>query len=597
MIKSRSCPSCLRRVDVSQFSLGSRVRCPYCRTEFQIQPQQHGEAPVPQTKNRFEHQKPRVQVEGYEKLKEVGQGAMGQVYQAYQSKLRRKVALKVLAQEHADKKGFIERFRREAATGARITHRNVVRVYDILTGTSYDGEGVGTEVHVIAMEFVDGPHLRRLNETEDPPLRENTDKALAYFRQICAGVSAAHEQGVVHRDLKPENIMLDRESGILKVADFGLAYFVERDASDAVWDTRTRMTMGTVAYMPPEQGKDAKRVVESGDVYSLGRILYELLVGSLPDGVFTPASKLCSKLPSSIDEVIARCLQTKPEDRYVNASDLLEAFDRCVAEMKSPAAAVVDSGEATALEVEEPLKAEEPPKIAPVLRPPPQAFPVSARYPIWALVGVPLILGLLVGAWIFGSSEPEVEPGAVWLLDGASQRSISPHTVLEGFPEAKGGLWRRSERYLDHPGAAGTATVAQTQPALAFGEDLGIGAIEIERRVEWETEGDNALRQTQLGGAERWVAVGFVHDEQLSWVGIDGKGDCHVHEKGETRPCGISRPVVTPARFNLRQVNNKILIEIDKKDRLPESLEAPLGSARLLLLCQNQFCRFDPKRR
>ena len=345
MIQSRSCPSCLRRVEVSQFKLGDRVRCPYCKSEFQIQPQMRG-APVAKgdadQRHRQTNPRPRLpktgsmerlQVEGYERFEEVGKGAMGKVYKAYQSKLRRKVALKVLALEHADKSGFVDRFRREAATGARITHRNVVRVYDILTGRSYDREGVSTEVHVISMEFVDGPHLRQLNQSE---VRGNLPKALDYFRQICSGVAAAHEQGVVHRDLKPENIMLDRETNVLKVADFGLAYFVDRDERDAVWDTKTRMTMGTVAYMPPEQGRDAKRVVESGDVYSLGRMLYEMITGSLPDGSFSAASTIVRELPESMDRLIEKCLEPKPERRYQSAGELLEAFDACTAEPEGP---------------------------------------------------------------------------------------------------------------------------------------------------------------------------------------------------------------------------------------------------------------------
>ena len=615
MIQSRSCPSCLRRVDVSQFKLGARVRCPYCGSEFQIQPQVgHSSAHPPKPGHDKKHRPtvprsnqsksrtrdyPRLQVEGYERSEGLAKGAMGSVYKAYQTKLRRKVALKVLALEHADKKGFVERFNREAATGARITHRNVVRVYDILTGKSYDEDDVSTEVHVISMEYVDGPHLRTLNETQD--LRDDKLRALDYFRQICCGVSAAHERGIVHRDLKPENIMLDRETDVLKVADFGLAYFVDRDVGDAVWDTRTRMTMGTVAYMPPEQGRDAKRVVESGDVYSLGRILYEMLTGSLPDGTYPPASTICRDLPESMDRLIEKCLMKDPEDRYQSAGELLEAYDECVAERNEALGSKPGAEDLPQLEPEQVAKAEpeelQPAQSPPVLRPPTRHVPLSARYPTWALVGLPLLLGLLIGAWLVRPSPAELADGGVWLLDGANERAIAPHTVLEGFPEAKGGLWRRSDRYLDHPGAAGTATVVQGQPAIALGDELGVGALEIERRLEWENEGDNALRQTKLGLVERLVAVGFIDDGSLSWVGIDEQGDCYVFEDKAKRPCGLGRPVRTPARIQLRQVRERIEITIDNQDVLPERLAAPQGSSRLILLCQNQFCRFDPKRR
>jgi hypothetical protein len=598
MIQTRSCPNCLRKVDVSAFKVGARVRCPYCRKEFEVQLGiGAGPAPAVRSKPRFENSA-RVQVEGYEDLHQIGKGAMGSVFTANQTKLRRKVALKVLAQEHADRAGFLDRFKREAATGARITHRNVVRVYDILTGMSYDSEGKGTQVHVISMEFVDGPHLRRLCETEDPPLRENTSKALAYFRQICAGVAAAHEQGIVHRDLKPENIMLDREAGMLKVADFGLAYFKDRDEADNSWDTHTRMTMGTVAYMPPEQGKDAKRVVESGDVFSLGRILYELLIGSLPDGSFTAASKLNARLPESIDEIISRCLQGEPKDRFQSATDLLVAFDLMVVEMDREEAqtALVDvQPEAEVMPVAENDVAAAAP---PVLRMRGQGSPLSARYPLWAIAGVPLVLGLLLGAWMFGGGSAAVEePGQVWLLDTDSERSIKHHTILPDYSEVVGGLWSRNERFLDHAGSIGSATVAQTTLAFAIGEDLSFGALAFERRVEWAAEGDAVQRDKKLGDVAHWVAVGFIANGERSWVGIDARGDCHVFEAGQSRPCGLGRGVITPARLNLRQVGDKIEITVDNQEVLPERLKAPNGPAKLIVMCQNQHCRFDPKKR
>ena len=135
------------------------------------------------------------------------------------------------------------------------------------------------------------------------------------------------------------------------------------------------------------------------------------------------------------------------------------------------------------------------------------------------------------------------------------------------------------------------------EPALALGDELGVGALEIERRLEWEAEGDAALRATKLGSVERWVAVGFETETGQSWVGIDAAGDCYVSEAGVRRPCGIGRQVVSPARIQLREVNGKVRVTIDNTDNLPESLNAPTGAARLLVLCQNQFCRFDPKRR
>jgi hypothetical protein len=522
---------------------------------------------------------------------------MGVVFEAYQSNLRRKVALKVLDKSLADRPGFKERFAREAATAARITHRNVVRIYDILSGTEYDPEGAPSPVHVIAMEFIDGPHLRRLSDTEDPPLRENIPKAADYFRQICAGVAAAHEQGVVHRDLKPENIMLDRESGLLKVTDFGLAYFVDRDAADAHWDTRTRMTMGTVAYMPPEQRKDAKRVLASGDVYSLGRLLYELFIGALPDGVFTPASQVNSDLPEAFDKVVERCLKQEPDDRFQTAGELLEALDEVLAPM-------LDSEAGPALEEPDPVQPEEPsPPELELNTPLPLSVtavhaPFTARFPLWALLGAPLVLGLVVGALVFGSagSSPAIA-GDVWLLEHGRARPIAPITVIEDFTSAVGGIWTRADRFLDHRAAAGEATIAQQAPAKAIGRALSAGRLMIERRIEWSEEGDEALRSAQLGTVKRLIGVGFSSADGAAFIGIDAAGKCFLEQDGDRRACGLGRAVRTPARFSLRQVRDRVEITVDNLTVLPERLKMPSAPANLLLLCQNQRCRFDPKRR
>jgi hypothetical protein len=294
--------------------------------------------------------------------------------------------------------------------------------------------------------------------------------------------------------------------------------------------------------------------------------------------------------------VIQRCLQTKPEDRYQSASDLLKAFDTATEDMagESEVTEINEVEEAPHVEpeVERPVAVQ-----TPVLMSQAKASSLTDRYPLWLLVGAPLICGLLLGAWLFGSSNPEPAAGTVWLLDGADARSISPHSWAPDYPELSGGLWSREDRFLDHPGVAGRATVAQSQPAFAQGRELSLGKLNMERRVEWSLEGDSALRQSKLGNADRWVAVGFTHGERRSWVGIDGNGDCYVFEAEGSRPCGLGRPVVTPARINLRQVRDKIEITIDNQDVLPERLSAPKAPARLMLLCQNQHCRFDPKRR
>jgi tRNA A-37 threonylcarbamoyl transferase component Bud32 len=239
-------------------------------------------------------------------LELIGQGGMGAVYKARQTKLDRIVALKVLPPEWGADPAFAERFSREARALARLNHPHVVAVHDF-------GEAGG--LYYLLMEYVDGVNLRQALQAGPLP----PEQALAVIPQICEALQYAHEEGIVHRDVKPENILLDRR-GRVKIADFGLAKLLNRPRAEFTL-TGSRQVMGTLDYMAPEQRSRPQEIDHRADIYSLGVVFYEMLTGELPLGRFAPPSERVG-VDARLDEVVHRALETDPERRYQSASDV-----------------------------------------------------------------------------------------------------------------------------------------------------------------------------------------------------------------------------------------------------------------------------------
>jgi serine/threonine protein kinase len=193
----------------------------------------------------------------YKILGLIGRGGMGEVYRAYDLILNQAVALKFLVEGNVSE-AALARFRNEVRIARQVSHPNVCRVYDI---------GFVEGSHFLSMEYVDGEDLASLLRRIG---RLPGDKAIEFSRKICAGLSAAHERGVLHRDLKPANIMIDRR-GQVRITDFGLAALAQ---AIALGDIRS----GTPAYMSPEQ-KAGKEVTTRSDIYSLGLTFYEMFTG------------------------------------------------------------------------------------------------------------------------------------------------------------------------------------------------------------------------------------------------------------------------------------------------------------------------------
>ena len=239
----------------------------------------------------------------------IGQGGMGAVYKARQTNLDRVVALKILSPQLGDDPTFAERFTREARTLAKLSHPNIVTVFDF---------GVADSMHYLVMEFIDGVNLRDTIMA----IEYNSTKALAVISQVCDALQYAHDEGVVHRDIKPENILVDRNGGV-KIADFGLAKLLSPTPEEFTL-TGTRQVLGTLKYMAPEQIEKPEQVDHRADLYSLGVVFYELLTGELPIGRFAvPSAK--AEINRRLDEVVLKTLEKEPNERYQQASEIKTA--------------------------------------------------------------------------------------------------------------------------------------------------------------------------------------------------------------------------------------------------------------------------------
>ncbi|MDX6505571.1 MAG: eukaryotic-like serine/threonine-protein kinase [Gaiellaceae bacterium] len=285
----------------------------------------------------------------------LGQGGMATVYLAHDTELGRPVAVKLLAENLAGDAAFRTRFLREAQLSARLSHPNVVGVYD--TGEAHDGRPY------IVMEYVEGTTLAELG-------RLPADEAVALAVQACHALAHAHAAGLIHRDVKPQNLLL-RTDGTLKVADFGIAR-----AAEATALTQAGTVLGTAAYLSPEQAA-GEQLTAATDVYSLGAVLYELLTGRAPHELesladladrdeIAPIGELVPEVPPRIEDAVMRSLARNPAYRPASA----EAF---AAEL---------TGKATA-----------PTRVAPVPRP-----HVSKA---WALAAAAVVAAGAIGGVVF----------------------------------------------------------------------------------------------------------------------------------------------------------------------------------------------------
>lgn len=263
----------------------------------------------------------------YKILEKLGEGGMGVVYKAEDTNLKRNVAIKFLPRQIASQKEEKERFKVEAQAAASLNHPNIATIHSI--------EEINGETFIV-MEYIDGVELK--DKIAAGPIKLN--EAMDIVRKIADGLGAAHSKGIIHRDIKSSNIMITSD-GKTKIMDFGLA-----KVKGSGLTTKIGTTMGTVAYMSPEQAS-AEKVDQRTDIWSVGVILYELLTGELPfkadyDAAWAyvilnkdplKPSELDRKIPASVDSVVLRMLEKDREKRYGDTQELIRDLEKIQAEV------------------------------------------------------------------------------------------------------------------------------------------------------------------------------------------------------------------------------------------------------------------------
>ncbi len=270
----------------------------------------------------------------YKIVSKIGAGGMGEVYLAEDTRLHRKVALKILPADLASNKDRIWRFEQEATAAAALNHPNIATIHEI-------GESDG--VNFIAMEFIDGATLREKIHQERTELR----KLLRFLQHAAEGLAKAHTAGIVHRDLKPDNIMVTRD-GHAKILDFGLAKLIEQppiyggDSSEVATAVMPQHStpgtvMGTIGYMSPEQAQGKTNEIDQrSDIFSFGCILFEAATGKKPfagDSVVKslhmviyepapPITDLNPSAPADLQRIVRRCLAKEADERYQSIKEV-----------------------------------------------------------------------------------------------------------------------------------------------------------------------------------------------------------------------------------------------------------------------------------
>jgi len=245
------------------------------------------------------------EVRDYEIISKIGQGGIAEIFKARQVSLNRSVAIKVLFPQLMNDSDIVRRFERESVTIGRLNHPNIVHVID---------KGKTGERYYFVMEYVDGTSFKDIIYSKELTVRQK----LEIIVMVLKGLDYAHKNGVIHRDIKPANILVDGQGNAL-VADFGIAHLVNKTDPEM---TSSDMVMGTLAYMSPEQKVSSANVDARSDIYSIGVMLYEILVGTRPVGHFKMPSEITPKLPKEFDEIISKCLAPEPRDRYQKVVDL-----------------------------------------------------------------------------------------------------------------------------------------------------------------------------------------------------------------------------------------------------------------------------------
>ncbi|MHC6223458.1 serine/threonine-protein kinase [Pseudomonas sp. X10] len=459
------------------------------------------------------------QIPGFDIDGEIGQGAMASVYLATQRSLERKVALKVMAASLAADPTFCERFLREGRTLARLSHPHIATIHDI---------GNVGELYYMAMEYLPNGTLKeRIADGLSP------EQGLLYVRQIAAALGYAHAQGLVHRDVKPANILF-RADGTAVLSDFGIA----KSLDDRTQFTQAGFAVGTPSYMSPEQAR-GQEIDGRADLYALGVVLYEILVGKLPysgtDALSTALAHLTEPLPElpiehgRYQDILRGLLAKDPKERFSDAAALLAALDRLPAEdtdntvikpLPLPPSAKPDLGGLTPVSIDIP-QAPPTPAAEAQARPAPAPGPVPAqaparKRPALTLLAVAIAAALGLGGagyWLLGGDEkpnPD-EPVAQAPVEEpvqASSNATATAPLDDSRPLLMAGKKTLFQRVLSKPGAQ-----VVSEPGVASGESLPAFTVLY-------------VYQRQDVGGKSWLQVGTASDGRRDgWLPAEQASD------------------------------------------------------------------------
>ncbi len=271
----------------------------------------------------------------YEIIERIGKGGMAEVYKAYHSQLDREVAVKVLYSHLAEGKEFLKRFEHEAKSVAALKHPNIVRVHD------FDNQN---DLYYMVFEYIKGGTVGDLMKSyTDKQQYISSELMVKIFKQLISALDYAHKKGLIHRDIKPSNILIDEDDNAF-LTDFGIAKMM----SGISQMTSTGSLIGTPAYMSPEQGL-GKELTSASDLYSLGVILFQMLIGRVPFESDTPLAviqaqinspvpsptDLRANLPKKFENIISKTLAKRPEERYQSGQALIKDLEPVLIEMQN----------------------------------------------------------------------------------------------------------------------------------------------------------------------------------------------------------------------------------------------------------------------
>jgi serine/threonine protein kinase len=306
---SKSCPKCGAVLP----SDAPEGLCPKCLMAEAMQPTIVSDASKPKHSAILSAEELAPFFPQYEILRVLGRGGMGAVYLARQTSLNRLVAIKILPADMGDSdQGFAERFKNEAQAMAKLSHPGIVAVFDF--GQTANG------LLYIVMEYIEGTDVQLMLASQG---RLHSAHAMAITAHVCDALQYAHSCGIIHRDIKPSNIMVGN-NGVVKVADFGLAKMSHGQTTGL---TQSGMAMGTLHFMAPEALTLGSAVDQRADIYAVGVMLYQMLTGKLPQGMFEMPSFQVPGLDPRYDRIVAKALRDDREVRYQAAADLRHDLD------------------------------------------------------------------------------------------------------------------------------------------------------------------------------------------------------------------------------------------------------------------------------